>query len=296
MTTTGDLISATERLLLSGDREQLNRLTTTIDADDMWIVFDFELDGIQPGAYVALDLEILYVWSVDVDTNTALVQRGMVSSTAASHTAGTVAFVNPKFSKFDILNAINVELDDLSPELFQVKAFDLTTLPVSHNYTVPDATILQVLEVAWLPPGAEVRWARIPRTSFSVLRGMPLSGEGASTTGVELKIAPPGVPGRPMRVRYATSFDHLSDVTEDAHLVSGLATSSLDIPPLGAAARLMGVREAKRTFVEAEVDTRRANEVPPGATGRAAQLLYQQVASRIKSEAAALRQQWPAMR
>jgi len=55
----------------------------------------------------------------------------------------------------------------------------------------------------------------------------------------------------------------------------------------------MGVREAKRTFVERSVDTRRAAEVPAGSSARAAGVLLQLLDGRIKAKPHELRQKWP---
>lgn len=295
VTTTGQLVSTTERHLLAGDRDEINQLVGTVDGTVTTFSFGYQLNGLQPGAYIGADLELCYVWSVDDAARTAVVQRGMVGSIPATHGAGTMVYVNPKFSKFDILQAMNVELADISPDLFQVKEFDLVTQPVSNLYPVPDPAVLDVLEVSWLEPGAEVRWRRVRPTPMP-MRMMPTTGEGSSATGTTLRIMPPGTPGRPMRVRYSAPFSPLGDLSEDAATVSGLPVSSLDIPPLGAAARLMGVRGAKRTFTETAYDTRRAAEVPVGAASQAAGMLFKQVEDRIRSEVQALRKQWPDLR
>ena len=97
-----------------------------------------------------------------------------------------------------------------------------------------------------------------------------------------------------MVIRYASRLQTLSStLTDDAAATTGLLTNQLDIPALGAAARLMGVREAKRTFIERSVDSRRAAEVPAGSSARAAAVLMQLLNGRIKSEADRLRQLFP---
>ncbi len=89
MTTTDTLITDTEEHLLGGDRDEQNRLSNTVDNVQTQISFDFPLGGIQQGAYVNLDIETMYVWSVNSASSTATVQRGMLGSTPAAHTAGT---------------------------------------------------------------------------------------------------------------------------------------------------------------------------------------------------------------
>lgn len=293
MTTAANLISETESHLLAGDRDEMNRLTSSVTDSATTMTFDFDLNGIQQGSYVSLDLEIVYVWSVSGQT--ATVQRAMLNSTASAHTAGTLGYVNPKFSKLAIFNALNVELADISPELFQVKSFDLTSQPVQWTYTVPaiNTDILDILEVRYQPPGPELSWPRISRRKTQLLRDMPTTGSGSFTSGMGIRIEEPLFPGRAMTVRYAAPFSPLTALTDVVTTVTGLSVSMLDIPPLGAAARLMGVREAKRAFIESTMDTRRASEVPTGASARAAQVLLSLVQSRIRSEVMALRQAWP---
>jgi hypothetical protein len=296
--TCASLISDCERNLLAGDRDELNLLTNSAGAGDTTLTFTYGMNGIVQGSYIGLDLEIVYVWSVAGQV--ATVQRGMLNTTAATHAASTLAYVNPKFSKFDIFNALNVEIADISPELFQVKSFTLTTQPVQLTYTVPaiNTDLLDVLEIRYIRPDATFRWDRITRREFQVMRNMPTTGDGGFSSGMGIRIDPEAgiYPGRPMTVRYSAPFSPLTALTDDAVAVTGLPVSSLDIPPLGAAARLMGVREAKRAFVESTMDTRRASEVPTGASARAAQLLLSLVQNRIRSEVQALRVQWPEMR
>lgn len=297
------LISDTERHLLAGDRDQLNQLASDLSPTDTSVSFGFDLQGIQPGAYVAVDLEVMYVWDVNDTARTATVQRGMVGSTPATHTNGTVISANPKFSKYDIANAVNMEIRDLSSPpngLWQVKNFIVTTKPVQKTYEIPAAAtdLLDILEVRYQPPGPELRWDRIWGDQITVMRQMPQTGSTVTfpTTGMGFRIEKTLYPGRQMTVRYAAPFQELVDLDDDVMTVSGLTQSQLDIPPLGAAARLMGVREAKRTFAEAEVDTRRASETPPGAAARAAQTLLALLNERIRTEYMRLIQTWPALR
>jgi hypothetical protein len=294
--TTADLVSDCERFLLAGDRDELNALGAAVsDTTGTTFTFKNDLLGITQGAYIALDLEICYVWSTSESAKQATVQRGMLNTTPATHANGSLVYVNPKFSKYDMLKAINVELGDLAPELFQVKSFTLTSQPVQWTYTVPvgNTDILDILEIRYQPPDPTFSWPKVRRRDFQLLRNMPTTGDGGFSSGMGIRIESPLYPGRPMTVRYGAPFTPLVDLTDDAAATTGMPVGSLDIPPLGAAARLMGVREAKRTFLESTMDTRRASEVPVGAAGRAAALLISLVEARIRSEVETLRQAWP---
>src|SRR5439155_7776767 len=145
---------------------------------------------------------------------------------------------------------LNVEIRDVSTPpngLWQAKHFTLTTQPVKRTYTIPtlNSDLLDVLEVRYIEPGAEKAWVRMSRWEFSVLRNMPTSGDGSFTTGFGLRFDRGMYPGRTMNVVYAAPFSELATLTDDVVSVTGLPATAVDIPPLGAAARLMGVREAK---------------------------------------------------
>lgn len=293
---TAELISEVEEHLLGGDRDEINRLSNAMDASQTTVTVDFPLQGATQGSYLCADLEVMYVWSVDNTSQVATIQRGVLGSTAATHASGTIVYVNPLFNKWAIFKALNVEVLSLSGAdngLFAEKSFTVITQPVQATYDVPalNLDLRQILEIRWDAVGPERYWPRVSPRNFSVIRDVTTD---TGTSGMSIRIdAPSFIPGRRMVIRYAGNFIPLtSTLTDDASL-TGLGPTMLDIPAMGAAARLMGVREAKRTFIERSVDSRRAQEVPPGSSSRAAGVLLQLLNGRIKSEAARLRQLWP---
>jgi len=303
MVTCNDLINETEQHLMGGDRDELNRLTANLDNVTTSVTFDFDLIGIQPGAYLGVDLEMMYVWAVSAAN--ATVQRAMLGTKAAAHTAGSVVYVNPKFSRAAIFDALNAELRDLSTPpggLWQTKEFTLTTLPVQKTYPVPLANndMIDVLELRWQPPGPDFRWSRIWRRDFQVVRDLDpadtQAGVGGMPSGIVIRIDPPLYPGRHLRVRYQAGFDDLVNLTDDVVLVTGIPASAVDIPPMGAAYRLMAAREAKRNLVEAQGDPRRSTEVPSGGATRAAQALLALRKDRLRSEYLQLQTIYPQLR
>lgn len=303
MSTFATLISDTERHLLAGDRDAINVLAADISPTDTTITFTYDNGMIQPGAYIALDLEVIYVTVTNDSAKQATVIRGMVGSVAAAHTAGSVVYVNPKFSKYDIANALNMEIRDLSAPpngLFQPKNYTATTFPVRRTYAIPalNTDLLGILEVRYHEPGAEFAWIRMSRYDFTVLRKMPTdvtNGDGFANN-MAVRIDRNMYPGRTLNIVYAAPFSELVNLADDVVTTTGLPVSAIDIPPLGAAARLMGVREAKRTFVESEPDSRRAGEVPVGSASKAAATLLSLLNERIKTELMRLLSQFPEMR
>lgn len=294
------LITQVEDHLLSGDRDEINTVSNTVDSSQTTVTFNQPLGSITAGSYLGVELEVMYVWSIDTTSGTATVQRAMLGTTAAGHASGTIVYVNPLFSKWEIFKALNVEIVSLSAAdngLFAEKAFTLTTQPIQKTYDIPvaNADLRDILEIRYQPPGPEKYWPRIRRRSFQVIRDVTQTVD-AAPTGMMLRIEESFYPGRPMVVRYAGDFGPLpAAMSADAATATGMAATMLDIPALGAAGRLMGVRSAKRTFVERAVDSRRSQEVPASASAQSAGILLQLMRDRIKSEADRLRQLWPSM-
>jgi hypothetical protein len=100
------------------------------------------------------------------------------------------------------------------------------------------------------------------------------------------------MPGYNVRVVYRSVFTMPSTVYANVSSTN-LLPSAYDLPPLGAAIRLMEGREIKRSFTEGQGDTRRAGEVAPGAILQSARGLQQMRAQRIAAEAAKLDALYP---
>jgi hypothetical protein len=140
MTTAADWIEETKQHLLSGDRENLNRLGVAISSTSATtFTYEFSQGGIVEGAVVEVDLEQMYVWSVNTGTKVATVQRGYNGTTAATHLIGALVRVNPRFTNFGILRALNQELVDLSSPavgMYRVTAEEVSVSPGTVGYNL----------------------------------------------------------------------------------------------------------------------------------------------------------------
>lgn len=294
MTTTADLIFEARRHLQSLQREPMNRLAAPATVDATTLSFEFDTSAIQFGAHLQLGLELVYVWSVDTAGKTATVQRAQLGSTGSAHVAGTVVTVNPKFPDFAILKAINDDLADLSSPvngLYAVRGVDLSFVAGASGYDLPViGELLEVIEVRQRL-GASASYRQWP-----VLTNHEISRNVSAVdfpSGVALFLHEGAGVGQPIRVLYKAGFGRLTNLTDDVEFVAGLPESMHDLPPMGAAVRLVAPREIKRNFTESQPDSRRAAEVPPGAVGNSVRLVAGARQSRITSEAAKLAQQYP---
>lgn len=293
MTTAQQVIdSCRHDYILTGQRDQVNRLTTTLDSSTTTVAFDFELKGVQEGSVISIDLELMYVWSTSPAAKTATVQRGWEGSTAASHTSGAVIRVNPKVSDFDIFGAINDELRSLSSPLnglFKVVTADLTYNAAVSGYNLTGATdVIDVLEVRYDTPGVDQSWPIV--RSFDVARSMP-TADFASATAVMLHEG--GYPGQSIRVRYSAPFTLLSTAADVVETVSGIPSTAVDILSIGAAIRLSAGRPIRRSQPDTQGDTRRAAEATTQDTLMAPNGLRALHRARVNEEAARLRSMYP---
>lgn len=293
MTTTANLVDETKRHLLAGQPETLNKLAAGTAPGTGSLTFVYDLDGIQAGSLVQIDLEVFYVWEVNDSSKSAVVQPAYLGSLAAAHDTGDLVTVNPKFPDHQIIKALNDDLLDLSsPQagLYQFKSADLTWVDTAGGYDLTGVTgLLSIAEVRAQRGGTGSK-------DWSLLNNYDLSRDVNATlfpSGLALFFSDPGEVGGSVRVRYRAEFGQLATLGDDVTAVTGLPASAHDIPPLGAAARLMRARELRRNFTDSQGDTRRAGEVPPGAVRRSADGLWGDRQRRIAAESARLSQFHP---
>jgi hypothetical protein len=286
-----DLVEATRALLDSGSRPEINRLTTTTNTSITSVVCDFALGSIVAGSFITIDLETMFVWSST--GSTATVQRAMGGTVAATHTAGAIIYVNPRWSAFTILRAINAELASYSSPrwgLFQMKTVDLTYSSGTNGYDLTSVTDL--IDVY------ELRWKGYTTGDWPLIRRWSLARNMATTefaSGLALLLDEGAGPGKTIRVRYKAPFTELTALTSDVQTTGGFPATANDIPPLGAAARLVAAREVKRAFTDSQPESRTATEVPPGTNRQAAGALLQIRDARLHEESARLNQKYPTL-
>lgn len=293
MTTAQDLVHETRSHLLHGGRESLNKLAATIDDNDTTVTFDFDLGPIQEGAVVSIGLERMYVWSVTESSKTAVVERGWDGSTADDHTDGDIVRVNSRFDDFAIFRALNEDIIDLSsPEngLFQVATLDRTYSTTTYGYNLASDMIGEPLIVQAEYPGGTGNWMRLGGWRFDTNAD---STDFASGKSLHL-LGDQGSPGRTIRIVYRAAFDTFLALTDDLEDI-GLPETCADIPPLGAAARLLAGRAVRRSDMDAQGNSRRAEEVSTTDALSSPRGLLAQRQMRINAEAARLFAAYPVL-
>lgn len=289
-------IDATRDMLLTDYIEEQATLAGELTAASTDTSVSFSLptaivSGVVPGSTIEIGTELMYVYTVS-GAGLATVQRGFRGSDVAAHSIDDVVTVNPKFPAYQILNTLNDDLLDLaSPAsgLFQMKTVELTFSASTDGYDLTSVTddILEVYAVTWSDVGVENSEPVMP--SWSLRRDRNTSD---FASGYALVLYTDAESGRTMRVQYKTGFTALTDSTTALSTV-GLHAGAYDIPPLGAAMRLMASRPIRREFLDEQGFSRRAEEVPAGAVAASMRDLRALRGARVDSELSRLQQQYP---
>ncbi len=315
--TFGDLIEKVYRRVMGGIRERtvnINQVGGIGSSDSTVTLSGPQVTGITSGVILAIDLELLYVLSWDPVGLVATVDRGYLGSTQAAHSNGTLAYINPRYSRYDIGVAINDDLRSLSSPtngLFRVGVATVTYNPVFAGYdlgTLP-SNFIDILEVRYKIPQPYRTFPAIK--NWKVLRNIP---DAQFPSGAGIVLYDSGYPGLPMYVSYSAPFIplvNLSDSLFQTPVVndplppysgySGVTATNLtptmtDLPPLGAEIDLTQPREISRNFLESQPDARKALEVVAGAVAGSVNALVARRASRISEEADRLTRQYTRVR
>lgn len=289
MSTAGALLDRVSRQLLSGTIEERNKLATSVDSDDTSFVMSYELGALRTGAVFEIDSELCYVWESTIGNKTLVVERGYAGTTAASHSAGAIVTINPRFTKAQMLDALNQDIDDLSSPangLFRVITTDISYNGSDRQINLTGATsVIDLIDVRLRylsddhPTIHNVRLSRdLPTTDFA--SGFALTFDEGTMAGS-------------LRVRYKAPFVRVSALTDNIQTVSYVPVNMEDILEMGVMYRILSTREVKRNFIESQGDTRRADEVPPGAIRDSFSNILRLRRDRIVAEAARLKRQYP---
>lgn len=263
-------------------------LTSGIDSDDLSFMVDSSAT-IGEGV-IEIDDEQLFVKQFDRSTQTAVIApdgRGWDGTTAASHSADARINVEPLFPKKAVERAINAAIGRCFPTVWGVAKATLTVNGSQMTYALP-ATAQAVLAVRAEDYGPSGVWYPIRDYSFDGHADLT-----AYPTGKTITISGGIVPGRDVQVTYKTSpvavTGAMTNFTE-----TGLQDSARYAIVLGACAHLVRFADPTRlvsnTAAADEYDSKR----PYGTATKIANDLEAQFQRELVSEAARLRQLYPA--
>ena len=265
--------------------------TTTSSSASPLILSLGSTDSVGKGV-VEIDEELLWVDSYDRVANTATVSpygRGYLGTTAATHTADSKVTIAPTFPRFNVKRAINDTIRSLGANIFAVKTTTFTFNAAQSTYAFNDLNIKNIITLTWEAIGPTQEWVPIRRYDFDSVADADTFGAGAQT--ITLGEAP--IPGRTVKVVYATDPTAFTLNTQDYVTQSGLPESTRDVVILGAAYRLLAfldpARAAQTSPQADETDSKR----PYGSSQSATKQLYALYTQRLNEETKAQQQNYP---
>lgn len=289
MTTAATVLNRAARQLLAGTVEERNKLAATVNASAASITLSYNLQGIRSGSVFECESELMYVWEAEPNTKTVTVERGYLGTTAASHASGAIATVNPRFPRSQMLDALNADLDDLSSTfngLFRVVVQNVTYNGSDRQVNLTSATsVIELMDVR----------LRYTADDFPIIRGVRLQRDLPTAdfaSGFAIVFDEPVMAGT-LRVTYKAPFTRASSESSDLTTDCFLPATCDDIVEMGVMLRMMNAREVKRNFTETQSDTRRSDEVPPGAVRDSTTNIQRLRRERITAEAGRLKAQYP---
>jgi len=259
-------------------RTEKNRLQQELSATASIMQLDFPAQGASRGAFLEVGEEIVYSWGATTSGSQSVqIARGEFGTTPAVHPVGTTVEVNPRFPVARLLNTMRDEIRSWPEQIFGVKTFQLGV--VENNWTYLDGIPNLIRPLRFSHVDDKGRWTEV--RNWRMTKTLPsASGEAI---GVELFNLPANTHG--LGVLAAVGFD-LSTFTMDTDLQSdvGLASSMLDLLSIGTTWRVFSTREIQRTFIEAQGDSRRAEETPPTHITQTARTLERMRDARLQEE------------
>ena len=287
MSTVSQLLDRIRRdYLTQGGVQARNKLDASVNAAATTLTFQYDLGRMQPNTYLSIGLEDLYVWSTDDAAKTAEVDRGVDGSTPASHTTSEVVRVAPRWTDNTILRAVNSELDNLyAYGLYQASSTTVAYTGANIGYALPDA--VERVYMVQAEDYSSNEWIELDGWAFERNQDT-----GTFPSGKALFLRNGANDGRPVRVTWFGEFTHLTSLSQDV-TESGLDPGAVDVLAMGAAIGLLVGREVGRNFHEAQGNTRRAEEVPPGAEAQGLNPIVRHYERRRAQEMRRLTRRYP---
>jgi hypothetical protein len=291
VTTAGDVLDGARRALSDYTSARNWVLSHTDDGTEGNVSFRYPLDTLQPGTRFSAGLRSFYVVNVIPSSNTAITQQE--EGPTGLITAGSLAYINPQHTNWELFQAANDELSDLSSpynRLYQMKSLELPYNASLVGYDLSGASdMLSVYSVEYATPGPYKAWLRASRDLFR----LNLSASATDfTSGRSLDLFSGVAIGFTVRITYKAPYGQFTDLTTTLASI-GVPDSMRDVLYNGAALRVMTGGEVARNAINAQGDPRRATEVPAGAIANSVQALARMRAQRIASEQARLAATYP---
>ena len=276
-----DIVRRTKRLLNSNTRTELDAIHTELDSDTTSTVrLKYQTEGIRAGSYISISNsttapETMYVHSRNGEYIT--VSRGVDGSPATNWGANSVIEVEPRFSGFQIFEAIKDAILALPDNLYAVGTTTAAFSTTEQSVTSSDLATTgfnQILSATRTARSSEDRLL-----NFNVkVQEYGGAYEIVRQEGIEKAVT--------VYLTYAHPFT-TSTLSLDTDLVGtvGMTVEMTDIPALGAAAALLLGEESLRLDLHSQGSSRIDVAVAAGDRARYSLVLQAQYDRRVSQEA-----------
>lgn len=302
--TVSTIIERMRRQLASSVRMEINTFGALAIADEVetTITLSYDLaDSLRSGAVLSAGRELMRVINVNATAKEANVIRAWQDSTLEAHAVGDEILVNPRFTRFDIFDALIEEINSWAPDLFYVTDTQFDVLDNAQTVELPLvlANAIGVIRVRGRSAANAATSTSWPQYEFRLQRGGTGVWSQALDSGLSIRILSGATSGGRLArgnvlVTVAMPFSTVG-VAETTDLVAdlGMSESMLDVLQLGIKYRLMGDDEFGATGRTTQDEPRRAEEVPPGAALQVSGSMLQRYERRRSLEVGRLRALYP---
>lgn len=296
--TVGSVLDRTLRQLNSSIRNELNTLAVAINTSATQITMTFDLTpAFRLGSVVAVGLELMRITSVDTSAKTANVIRGWQDSPIQSHSVGDEVYVNARFTRFDVYDALIDELTAWQPDLFKVVSYEATVDDDQETFELPVSLSAAIGVIKVTRQWENSDSSSWPNLQFRLSRGDPAVWTGATLSGLVVRLLPQNNVLRNGKVHALVAYPFVVDdtLTEATDLVAtvGLSPSMLDVLVMGIKVRVLTDDENNRASRQAADESRRAGDVPVNRGLEVAQTMRNNYLRRYADEVLKLRTRYP---
>ena len=259
------VIERVRRQLNSALRQESNFLAVNVNDSATTLTVEFDLTpAIQFGAVLSIGKELMRVVSFNASSKEITVKRGWQDSDAESHSTGEEILINPRFTRYDIYDALIDEVSSWSPDLFKVESYQWDVVDNQETVELPvglsDAIGLVRLERNYSHDDSTA-W---PTLKYRLSRGDVGTWDGVSSSGLLIRLVPRNnhyAAGK-VHALIARPFSVSDGLAETVDLVTttGLQPSMIDLLVLGVKLRMLTDDENVRGNRQPAYDSRTAQD------------------------------------
>ena len=278
MTRMIDLIADTRRIAYGSMADQLNFLGQDYPLGDGNLYMMMDVANITPGMVLSSGLNVWYVVGTEPANKRVMVYPSYDNSRNDALSTGAPVMIRPRVTDWLLFNYINDIVTSLSSPtygLYREGSWTAQTDAIWGTYDIPveARNMTNLLRVQVRYPTSTDSWMDVPS---NMVEWQP------ENNLVRLRSWVPN--GTDVKFDYRAPFAKAVEITDDAVVDMGLSESMLDIPPLGAAVRLLRTTESRRVQIHNQADPRRADEVQAGANSNAASDMAREFRDRVSAE------------